>query len=94
MHIKFADYPHLYSADYFYPKQKIIQKASIIEKITYWSGLFTFLLILPFTVVLILSLLMRRKWNFTRNLHTLKITAVSVAIQYLHKVSPLGGNKS
>ena len=61
MHIKFADYPHLYSADYFYPKQKIIQKASIIEKITYWSGLFTFLLILPFTVVLILSLLMRRK---------------------------------
>ena len=61
MHIKFADYPHLYSADYFNPKQKIIQKASIIEKITYWSGLATFLLMLPFTIVLILFLLIRRK---------------------------------
>ena len=61
MHIKFADYPHLYSADYFNPKQKIIEKASNIEKITYWSGLFTFLIILPFTLVLILLLLMRRK---------------------------------
>ncbi len=61
MHIKFANYPHLYSADYFNPKQTIIQKASFIEKITYWLGLFTFLLILPFTVVLILFLLMRRK---------------------------------
>ena len=61
MHVKFAEYPHLYSADYFNPKQKIIQKASFLEKITYWSGLVTLLLILPLTIVLILFLLMRRK---------------------------------
>ena len=61
MHVKFADYPHLYSADYFNPKQKIVQKASFLEKIAYWSGLVAFLLILPFTIVLILFLLMRRK---------------------------------
>jgi len=61
MHVKFANYPHLYSANYFNPKQKIIQKASFLEKITYWSGFVTLLLMLPFTIVLILILLMRRK---------------------------------
>ena len=61
MHNKFADYPHLYSANFFNPKQKIIRKASLLEQTIYWSGLMTFLLLLPFTLILILILLMRRK---------------------------------
>ena len=61
MHIKFADYPHLYSANFFNPKQKIIHKASFIEQTTYWLGLIAFLLLLPFTLFLILILLIRRK---------------------------------
>ena len=56
-----SDAVDLYSANYFNPKQKIIQKASFLEKITYWSGFVTLLLMLPFTIVLILILLMRRK---------------------------------
>ena len=50
MHNKFADYPHLYSANFFNPKQKIIRKASFLEQTIYWSGLMTFLLLLPFTL--------------------------------------------
>ena len=61
MHNKFADYPHLYSANFFNPKQKIIRKASLLEQTIYWLGLMTFLLLLPFTLILILILLMRRK---------------------------------
>ena len=61
MHIKFANYPHLYSASFFNPKQKIIHKASFLEQTIYWSGLITFLLILPLTLFLILILIMRRK---------------------------------
>ena len=61
MHIKFANYPHLYSANYFNPKQQIIRKASFLEQTIYWSGLMIFLLLLPLTLLLILFLLMRRK---------------------------------
>ena len=61
MHNKFADYPHLYSANFFNPKQKIIRKASFLEQTIYWSGLMTFLLLLPLTLILIFILLIRRK---------------------------------
>ena len=61
MHIKFSEYPHLYSANFFNPKKRIIRKASVLEQTTYWSGLITFLVLLPFTAFLILILLKRRK---------------------------------
>ncbi len=61
MHNKFADYPHLYSANFFFPKKKIIRKASFLEQTIYWLGFMTFLFLLPFTLFLILILLMRRK---------------------------------
>lgn len=61
MHVRFADYPHLYSADYFNPKQKIVQNASLIERALYWLGLVALLIMLPFTIMFLLFLLIRRK---------------------------------
>ena len=65
MHVKFVDYPHLYSADYFNPKQKVVQNASLIERALYWLGLVALLIMLPFTIMFLLFLLTRRKWNLT-----------------------------
>jgi hypothetical protein len=61
MQFKFADYPHLYSADYFSPKQKIIEKASLVERGIYWSGLIGFIAMLPITLLLLTYLLITRK---------------------------------
>ena len=61
MHVKFVDYPHLYSADYFNPKQKVVQNASLAERVLYWLGLAALLIILPFTIMFLLFLLIRRK---------------------------------
>ena len=61
MHVKFVDYPHLYSADYFNPKQKVVQNASLVERALYWLGLVALLIILPFTIMFLLFLLIRRK---------------------------------
>lgn len=61
MHIKFAHYPHLYSADYFNPKQKNIQKSTFLERAAYWSGLMTMFVILPFTIILILYFFIKRE---------------------------------
>ena len=61
MQFKFADYPHLYSADYFSPKQKKIEKASFVERGIYWSGLIGFIAMLPITLLLLTYLLITRK---------------------------------
>lgn len=61
MQFKFADYPHLYSADYFSPKQKKIEKASFIERGAYWCGLIGFIAIFPITLLLLTFLLISRK---------------------------------
>ena len=61
MQFKFADYPHLYSANYFNPMQQNITRASTIEKTIYWLGLITMLIFLPVTVIVLLYLYSKRK---------------------------------
>ena len=61
MQFKFADYPHLYSANYFNPVQQNITRASTTEKTIYWLGLITMLILLPVTVIMLLYLYSKRK---------------------------------
>ena len=61
MHIKFAHYPHLYSANFFCPKQNIVKKATYLERLAYWFGLIIFFVILPFTITLLIYLFIIRK---------------------------------
>ena len=60
MQAKFANYPHLYSADYFNPKQRKIEKASYVERAAYWIGLITFIVMTPITILLLVYLLTKR----------------------------------
>ena len=61
MQFKFADYPHLYSANYFNPVQQNIARASTIEKTIYWVGLIAMLILLPVTVIIFFYLFSKRK---------------------------------
>lgn len=56
MQVRFRDYGHLYSADYFEPPAPSIATTTTLERICYWTGALVMWLALPITLPLTLFL--------------------------------------
>jgi len=53
MQLRFADYKHLYSGDFFSPAVKTAEPATIADQIAFWLGTLTMFILFPITVPLV-----------------------------------------
>ena len=52
----FADYKHLYSGQHFRPETPVAQRSSFLERVVFWFGAVSMLLLLPITLLSVFAL--------------------------------------